>query len=396
MQLGRGVNVALACLVYAAVLVHGDENDYRDCGRSFAPDEEREDTFRVHDQEHRSFCTLYVIVDGSNPFLGGATLVQENVLLTLATLFDKLQLLRENEGCKGYKPRLDIYARCGTRDLQQPGKADSEQPQNIKIKRIHLHPDYNNRSLINDFALLVTEKPFQFTKSIGRACLPSPCGESEECGGLETFDSKSCVAVGHGKEGPGIDFLYSPTTQKANLPLVERNMCEGDLSKYFVDVSGGKINDWKLDSSHICAGGVQNIDTCIGDGGGPLYCKDQFAGFSQGPEKFFQVGVTAWGVGGCGTGKPGVYSKISDSMCWIDEVMTCNAVEQVQATVGVFDINLRQDSTKKKSVNGLTETQCGQWQTQHVDSTCTCKVMLQDGQPEADYEDFVIRGDDYE
>merc|ERR1711936_1166765 len=63
---------------------------------------------------------------------------------------------------------------------------------------------------------------------------------------------------------------------------------------------GGKF---KLDSSFVCAGGVNGKDTCKGDGGSPLVCPSY-----QDPDTYIQAGIVGWGVG-CGEdGTPGVYA----------------------------------------------------------------------------------------
>ena len=51
----------------------------------------------------------------------------------------------------------------------------------------------------------------------------------------------------------------------------------------------------------ICGGGY--VNTCLGDGGGPLIANID--------GKFTLVGVTSWGKGCGGPNSPGVYSDVS-------------------------------------------------------------------------------------
>lgn len=64
-----------------------------------------------------------------------------------------------------------------------------------------------------------------------------------------------------GKEGK-----YSVIMKKVPLPIVEFNRCHRELQLTRLG------NKFKLDSSFICAGGIQGTDTCQGDGGAPLVC----------------------------------------------------------------------------------------------------------------------------
>merc|ERR1719495_225458 len=377
---------ALLCLALSGVVsVAQSQKDFSECGVSYS-------TGSGSDVEHRSFCTLYVKHGTTLPFLGGATLIQEHVLLTLGTLLTKLQLLREDEGCQGFKPRVELYARCGAKNLQNP---DPSIPQNlaqdIRIKRIFLHPEYNNRSLVNDFALLIAEKPFVYSETVGRACLPTKPFAS----GVDSFSS--CVALGHGRQGPEKTYAYSPTRQKASFLLVERQMCEDDLGNIFMEKSDGAISNWELDSSHLCAKGAKpKFDTCVGDGGGPLYCKeaDGFEDFGRShQEKFVQIGVTAWGVGECGGENPGVYPKVSDSICWIKQVMSCK-----RPFIDQSDVDLRGDD---EPVNGLISDECLSWQASHTDVACQCGTENGGGDNNDQVEgvvqsDLDLRTDDYE
>lgn len=65
----------------------------------------------------------------------------------------------------------------------------------------------------------------------------------------------------------------------------------------------------------MCAGGEENKDACYGDGGGPIVCKDPLT------SQYFQVGITAWGIG-CGQkDHPGVYADVSRFSNWIENVV---------------------------------------------------------------------------
>lgn len=88
--------------------------------------------------------------------------------------------------------------------------------------------------------------------------------------------------------------------QKANVNELSKEQC--------------KISYDKLDliDSQLCALNVlKSADTCQGDSGGPIQMiKD---------EQYFIVGITSFGKG-CGSpGIPGIYTRVSLFIDWIEE-----------------------------------------------------------------------------
>ncbi|XP_018602208.1 hepatocyte growth factor activator isoform X1 [Scleropages formosus] len=74
------------------------------------------------------------------------------------------------------------------------------------------------------------------------------------------------------------------------------------------DVYGAEVT-----SSMLCAGSHRCVDACQGDSGGPLACTKN--GVS------FLYGIISWGDG-CGRShKPGVYTRVSNYVKWIQRVM---------------------------------------------------------------------------
>lgn len=70
----------------------------------------------------------------------------------------------------------------------------------------------------------------------------------------------------------------------------------------------------RLDNSHYCAGGIDEIDTCSGDSGGPLHY------ISNTTSRYIQQGVISFGINSCGKkSQPGVYTNVAHFIGWIFE-----------------------------------------------------------------------------
>lgn len=130
------------------------------------------------------------------------------------------------------------------------------------------------------------------------------------------FDSERCIVAGWGaltEIGDGVRYL-----KQLELPIVPRDSCEQSLRK--TERLG---DDFELHESFICAGGLENIDTCKGDGGAPLFCPI--------PGQFFryqQVGIVSWGIGCGNKGLPALYTNVPLFRKWVDEEMKQHSLEQ--------------------------------------------------------------------
>ena len=102
--------------------------------------------------------------------------------------------------------------------------------------------------------------------------------------------------------------------------------------------------DFILHKSFLCGGGTKDVDTCTGDGGGPLVCPTSNDSSAYIQVTFllsvnscenanaysdnlfvlllFQVGITSWGIG-CYDDIPGVYADVTKATCFIDWASKC-------------------------------------------------------------------------
>jgi secreted trypsin-like serine protease len=123
--------------------------------------------------------------------------------------------------------------------------------------------------------------------------------------GFENTVRTTCIFAGDKGQ-------YQVILRSVELSLVSHVDCE------FVLSNRTRLgSNFRLDSSLTCAvGSKAGVDTCKGDGGGPLMCPATQGAWQQ-------VGVVSWGIG-CGqNGIPGVYANVSSAACFIEWAARC-------------------------------------------------------------------------
>ncbi|KAK2574958.1 hypothetical protein KPH14_008721 [Odynerus spinipes] len=158
-----------------------------------------------------------------------------------------------------------------------------------RVKRVVRHRGFNSRTLYNDVAVLTLSEPVDFTEQIRPICLPS---------GSQLYSGKTATVIGWGslrESGPQPAIL-----QEVSIPVWSNNECK---FKYGSAAPGGIVD------SFLCAGQAA-MDSCSGDSGGPLMVNDG---------RWTQVGIVSWGIG-CGKGQyPGVYTRVTHFLPWINK-----------------------------------------------------------------------------
>ncbi|XP_018562106.1 serine protease snake-like [Anoplophora glabripennis] len=165
----------------------------------------------------------------------------------------------------------------------------------VRVTETINHPDYNPPSSYNDIALLKLQRKVQFSRNILPACLNNAFNVN--------LATKTLLALGWGK----MDFA-GPTSNdllKAELRVVSNRECK----RSYRGSSRNKLPEGVKEERQLCAGDdVQ--DTCQGDSGGPLeYKNGRF---------HYIVGITSFGKA-CGiSNDPGVYTRVSAFIPWIE------------------------------------------------------------------------------
>ncbi|KFW78474.1 Hepatocyte growth factor activator, partial [Manacus vitellinus] len=180
---------------------------------------------------------------------------------------------------------------------QQIFNKTTDVTQTFEIEKYILHPEY---SVFNptdhDIALIKLKKngtrcavKSQFVQPI---CLP----ESNT-----VFpDQLKCQISGWGHKHENITG-YSDVLQESLVPLIPEEKCRSP-----------EIYGTELTENMFCAGYFDSkSDACQGDSGGPLACEEN--------EISYLYGIISWGDG-CGrVNKPGVYTRVTNYVNWINE-----------------------------------------------------------------------------
>lgn len=118
---------------------------------------------------------------------------------------------------------------------------------------------------------------------------------------------KRCIVTGYGfedEQGPAV-----LRVKQAELPIVADQECQKKTGAVL-----GK--PFTLPASSFCAGGELGQDACHGDGGSPLSCM---------VDGYYELtGIVSWGYK-CGSKDlPGLYSKVSTFVGWINQIVSVN------------------------------------------------------------------------
>ncbi|VDI03987.1 Hypothetical predicted protein [Mytilus galloprovincialis] len=160
------------------------------------------------------------------------------------------------------------------------------------VKKFHQHERYDSRDHYNDIMLIELRRPFRFGSTINKISLDDVYTD---------YTGKSCKVSGWGNTNEFGGHTYPDRLQATELTVISRESCAlqwGD-------------DDLSSDNTKLCAQEYRR-DVCDADSGGPLAC--QAADLT-----YILVGATSYGPKVCNGTLPGVYTRVSAYIDWIEK-----------------------------------------------------------------------------
>ncbi|KAJ8718656.1 hypothetical protein PYW08_002893 [Mythimna loreyi] len=236
------------------------------------------------------------MVTGTWRFMCGCTLISPNFVLTAA------HCSSASERDTTIADVIPKIVRLGDKNIQDMinGTNDAD------IIRIINHPKYKSPKKYFDIALMELGTVLKFNVDIQPACL---------------WTKDSITKYGHEVQVTGWGVVESgslktsPELLAATVDIIDFDKCNRLLRM------SCNRNWCGLQPDQMCAGKLGGgVDACQGDSGGPLQATIPLPIGSQGTMHYV-LGVTSFGVGCALPGLPGVYTKVSSFIDWIEEVV---------------------------------------------------------------------------
>ncbi|XP_064072787.1 serine protease snake-like [Vanessa tameamea] len=179
-------------------------------------------------------------------------------------------------------------------------------PIDAKILRIIVHPQYAAPKKYYDIALMELAERVEFTMNVQPACLWNNF-TTDTLGTSATLTGWGVVETATQR--------IPPELQAAVVDIIDSEQCDTLLrpscSRHWCGIQEHQICAGKL------AGGV---DACQGDSGGPLQMKIPLPVSREG-SMHFVIGVTSFGIGCARPNLPGVYTRVSSFVDWIEGIV---------------------------------------------------------------------------
>ncbi|XP_044766031.1 serine protease nudel-like isoform X2 [Coccinella septempunctata] len=210
------------------------------------------------------------------------------------------------------------------------------------VQKIFIHPEYENNGFVNDIALLKLKKSVTFSDYVRPVCLPKE-GESLE-------DEVQCTILGWGQLSE-VGRIFPDTLQEVQVPVISTEECK--KRTIFLPL-------YNITEEMFCAGYDRGgRDACLGDSGGPFICPEENG-------RWVIHGITSNGYGCARANRPGVYTKVSSYMKWIEGFLNLEdsnpittAIEKKDNRCSGYRCPLGQCLPHSQVCNGFTECSDG-------------------------------------
>ncbi|XP_026326178.1 serine protease snake-like, partial [Hyposmocoma kahamanoa] len=184
--------------------------------------------------------------------------------------------------------------------------ANGLEPKDVIIIKIIVHPQYKSPKKYYDIALMELEHGVSFTNNVQPACLwrsfdTRPLGTKATLTGWGVIETARRTT--------------SPILQVAEVDILDSKTCDNLLIPK-------KSRHWQRMYEHqLCAGILAGgVDACQGDSGGPLQVRINLPPSTQGAMHHL-IGVTSFGFGCALPNAPGVYTRVSSFIDWIESIV---------------------------------------------------------------------------
>lgn len=220
-----------------------------------------------------------------------------------------------------------------------PCWVDTPPFQDIEVEKSIIHEDYSNSEKINDIALVRLKQNaiFKNIRNVETICLP--IYDFQHIDNILATENKTLqtTIAGWGFTEHDNNNKRSDHLVKAYVPYISHEDCVLKFNRIRQQLPALTLiirdthlvkriftKNICLNSSNIfifkCAGGVEGVDTCKGDSGGPLI---YHASNLKGLPRMFQHGIVSVGIDCSLRGSfPGVYTRITPFMKWILDNLT--------------------------------------------------------------------------
>ncbi|EOD2712612.1 serine protease [Vibrio cholerae] len=160
----------------------------------------------------------------------------------------------------------------------------------VPVRRIYIHEDYVDRTLLNDIAIL----------ELDRAVVADQITLAAADARVGTAVGTTLKVAGWGTTSPSGRSNFPSVLQQVEVDLIDQAVCQTAMREGISSMEN---------SANFCAG-RNNQDSCRGDSGGPIIVTSTGA----------QLGIVSWGGPVCALNNTyGVYTNISYFADWITQ-----------------------------------------------------------------------------
>lgn len=178
-------------------------------------------------------------------------------------------------------------------------------------EKIIIHPSFSELNewheySTNDIALVKLTDADAFSSKIPKPCLPQQNHDLP-------FNSV-CYITGFGALN---------ANDNGVIKFIRDGRVETKKDEICIKTLGLSYYDTK---TMICVGRAKEstANSCRGDSGAPLICKNIYGSTAKGEEKFYLYGITSFGAFNCKTYTSSVYTRVSTYVDWIKSTMDSN------------------------------------------------------------------------